>query len=224
MAHSNSRHVQRFWATECIKEVLAQISRNEITGCFNPKRSKFSNSLFYMIQRIMSRYETRWSSENATIEVYCFSNDNRKAELDIYTLPAGVFRFLAYVWERQFQDSWGAIVRSGYQGVKWNEIESEGEYKHHKNLVYERLLAGQSILGFFLNRPERRIRGDWELLTLYLKEVRHMDEARLATLKRVGDAIADSIRKSGSTRRLGQLERAGSYRECRNVLRLRVLT
>ena len=46
-----------------------------------------------------------------------------------------------------------------------------------------------------------------------------MNEDRLATLKRVGDAIAEAIRQSGGSRRLGQLERAGSYRECRNILR-----
>ena len=46
-----------------------------------------------------------------------------------------------------------------------------------------------------------------------------MNEERLRALKRVGDAIAESIHQSGSTRRLGQLERAGSYRELRNILR-----
>lgn len=46
-----------------------------------------------------------------------------------------------------------------------------------------------------------------------------MDEDRLATLKRVGDAIAETVHQSGGTKRLGQLERARSYRECRNILR-----
>lgn len=46
-----------------------------------------------------------------------------------------------------------------------------------------------------------------------------MEEARLETLKRVGDSIAETIRQSNSLRRLGQLERASNYRECRNILR-----
>ena len=46
-----------------------------------------------------------------------------------------------------------------------------------------------------------------------------MDEGRLATLKRVGDAIAESIRRLDNTRWLGQLESARRYRECRNILR-----
>ena len=46
-----------------------------------------------------------------------------------------------------------------------------------------------------------------------------MNETRLLTLKRLGDAIAESIRLSGNTRRLRNLEIAKSYRELRNVLR-----
>ena len=46
-----------------------------------------------------------------------------------------------------------------------------------------------------------------------------MDESRLDAIKRVGDSIAESIRKSDRVRRLRQLESAGSYGECRNVLR-----
>ena len=46
-----------------------------------------------------------------------------------------------------------------------------------------------------------------------------MEQARLDKLKQVGDFIAESIRESGRDRRLAQLERAKSYRECRNVLR-----
>lgn len=46
-----------------------------------------------------------------------------------------------------------------------------------------------------------------------------MDELRLNAIKKVGDAIAKSIRKDERDRRLGQLERANSYGACRNVLR-----
>jgi len=219
MVHSNSWLVQKFWARESMKEIREQMLLNNLTGCFNPKRSRLGNSLFYMIQRLMYQYEVRWSAEDVAVTVYYFSNDNRKAELDIYYLPEDVFRFLAYVHEKHFQESWVEIVRSGYRGVKWSENPSEEDYKTNRNLVYERLLNNQSIMRFFLDRREHLKRADWELLTLYLKEVRHMDEARLEALKRVGDSIAETIRQSNSLRRLGQLERASNYRECRNILR-----
>lgn len=219
MLHSNSWMIQKFWARRCARDLRGQIARNEVTGCFSLGYANARNGLFAMTQELMSQYELRWSAENAVMQVYCFSNYQQSPELDTYLLPADVFRFLAYVWERQFQTAWKEIVRSGYKKVNWDKVESEDDYKNRTNVVYERLLEGQSILGHFLNRSERRARGDWDLITLYLKEVRHMDEDRLATLKRVGDAIAETVRQSGGTKRLGQLERARSYRECRNILR-----
>ena len=219
MVHSNSWRVQRFWARRCVENIREQIVRDDITGCFSLGYANAHNGLFAMIQELMSRCGMRWSTENVVMQIYCFTNYQQSPELDIHLLSVDVFRFLAYVWERQFQTAWKEIVRSGYLEVDWDRVESEDVYKNRTNLVYERLLRGQSILGFFLNRSERRVRGDWVLITLYLKEVRHMDEGRLATFKRVGDAIAESIRQLDNARRLGQLERARSYRECRNILR-----
>jgi len=219
MIHSNSRRIQRVWARICIDDIRRQVTSNEITGCYNRRYSNPKNGLFFITDELMSRYESRRPSENVAIQVYHFSNENRAPELDIYFLPANVFRFLAYVHERQFQQPWKEIVRSGYTRVNWEKVQSEDDYKNYTNQVYERLIGGLSILGFFLDRSGRRARGNWELVTLYLREVRGMNETRLSTLKRIGDAIAETIRLSGNTRRLRNLEIAKSYRELRNVLR-----
>ena len=167
----------------------------------------------------MVRYEETRLNENITLQIYYFSNYGQGPELEIFHLPAPVFRFLRYAYQNEFRRAWQQIVRSGYRWVKWDKVESEEDYKNNRNLVYEFLLQGQSILGFFINKPARKVRGNWELLSLYLKEVRNMDESRLNAIKQVGDSIAESIRKSERDRRLRQLESAGSYGECRNVLR-----
>ena len=46
-----------------------------------------------------------------------------------------------------------------------------------------------------------------------------MEQTQLDKIKRVGDLIADCIKKSRHDKRLRQLERARSYGECRNILR-----
>ncbi len=218
MLHSNSKKILKYWARRCIEEIRKQRIENNLKGCFNSGFANPHNGLFAMTQDLMSRYEQRWSEENATMQVYCFSNENRGPELDIFLLPANVFRFLAYVYERQFQSAWKEIVRSGYVRVDWEKVQSEDEYKNRINLVFENLLSNKSILSFFINRSERFAIGNWELVKLYLKEVRNMNEERLSTIKRVGDNIAESIKCSNNLRRLFQLETA-NYRECRNVLR-----
>jgi len=222
MVHSNCWKWQRVWARRCIEGIKSQISKNEITGCYNPGYVNGRNSFFTMTDELMSRYEARWSGENATIQVYYFTNYNQGPELDIYYLPASVFRFLAYVHEKHYISEWNEIVKSGYQKVNWDKVQSDDEYKNKHNSVYEYLLEGKSILCFFLNRQERQVRGNWELVVLYLREVHNMSESRLAVIKRVGDAISDSIRQSGNTKRLFQMERAKVYAEFRNVL-LRII-
>ncbi len=218
MLHSNAWRVQRKWTQICVADIQSRVARNEITGCFNPGYINPRNGLFYMASRLID-YEERRATEDITMQIFYFSNYNQGPELEIFHLPAPVFRFLRYAYQNEFSRAWHQIVRSGYRWVNWDKVESEEDYKNSRNLVYEFLLQGRSILGFFINRPARKVRSNWELLSLYLKEVRNMEESRLNTIKQVGDSIAQSIRKSGRERRLRQLESAGSYGECRNILR-----
>ena len=218
MVHSNTWRVQRKWARICISDIQSRAARNEPTGCFNPGYTKPRNVLFYMTGRLIDDEERR-ATEDIAMQIFYFSNDNRGAELEIFHLPAPVFRFLRYAYQNEFRRAWQQIVRSGYQYIKWDKVESEEDYKNNHNLVYEFLLQGRSILGFFINRPTRKTRSNWELLSLYLKEVRNMDESRLNAIKQVGDFIAESIRKTEKDGRLIDLERARGYPECRNVLR-----
>ncbi len=216
--HSNSWRALRTWTRRCIADVQSQQVRQEITGCFNPGYKNPRNGLFYMTQE-MVQFEEMRTDENVPMQVYCFTNYNQGPELEIFHMPAPVFRFLRYAYQGEFKTAWSEIVRSGYRKVNWAKVKSEEDYKNRPNLVYENLLQGRSILRSFLNQRARKPRGNWELLFLYLNKVRTMKQERLDKLKQVGDFIAKSIRESGRDRRLTQLERAKSYRECRNVLR-----
>ena len=101
-----------------------------------------------------------------------------------------------------------------------NTGPEEDVYKNAYNDVYERLLNRQSIIGYFFNTSRKLAYGGWDLLTLYLEEVMHMDPDRIASLKRVGDDLAETIRSlPNGERRLGQLERAATYASFRHALR-----
>lgn len=217
MLHSNSWKALRTWSRKCIRDVREQKLRQEITGCFNPGYANARNGLFYMTQEMVQFQEMR-TDEDASMQVHCFTNETRCPELEIFYMPAPLFRFLRFAYQSEFKTAWQEIVRSRYQ-VNWAKVETEEDYKNRTNLVYEYLLQGRSILGFFLNRKARNPLGNWELLSLYLKEVRNMEQVQLDKIKQVGDLIAESIRKSGRDRRLTQLERAKNYGDCRNVLR-----
>ena len=170
MLHSNSWRALRSWARICIEDVRQQVIRREISGCYNRGYANARNGLFYMTGE-MVRYEETRLNENITLQIYYFSNYGQGPELEIFHLPAPVFRFLRYAYQNEFRRGWQQIVRSGYQRVQWDKVESEDDYKNKHNRVYERLLQGQSILRSFINRPARKARGNWDFLSLYLKEV-----------------------------------------------------
>ena len=216
--HSNSWTAMRSWARVCVGNIRQQQLRQEMTGCYNPGYANPRNGLFYMAREMMIQFQEMRTDENIVMQVYYFTNYNQGPELEVFYIPAPVFRFLRIVYQSDFKTAWQGIVRSGYV-VNWAKVKSEEDYKNRKNRVYENLLEGHSILRFFLYRNSRKTRGNWELLSLYLKEVRTMEQTQLEKIKQVGDLIAECIRKSGRDRRLTQLERAKSYGECRNILR-----
>ncbi len=67
MVHTNCWKWQRVWARECIRNVSIQISLRQFTGCLNSGYANPRNGLFAVTQDLMSRYETRWSAENAAL-------------------------------------------------------------------------------------------------------------------------------------------------------------
>ena len=215
--HSNSWKALRSWARVCVEDVREQHLKQEVTGCYTPGYANPRNGMFYMAREMLKYRELR-PDENISIQVFCWTNYIQGPELEVFYMPAPVFKFLRIVHQSEFKTAWQEIVRSAYL-VNWDKVTSEDDYKNRTNRVYENLLQDRSILGFFLNKRLRKPRGNWELLSLYLKEVRTMEQAQLDKIKQVGDLIAKGIKKSGRDRRLRQLESAKSYGECRNILR-----
>ena len=216
--YSNSWKALRSWAQVCVKDVRSQQLQQDVTGCFNPGYKNPRNGMFYMARK-MAQYREMRTDENISIQVYCWTNYNQGPELEVFYMPAPVFKFLRNVYQSGFNTAWQEIVRAGYGSkVNWDKVKSEEDYKNRTNRVYENLLQDISILGYFLNRRIRKPRGNWELLTLYLKEVRTMELTQLEKIKQVGDLIAECIQESGSNKRLTRLEGAKSYEACRTVL------
>jgi CRISPR-associated protein Cst1 len=220
LLHSNSDKVMRYWARRAIQDIRRQMLERDYSGCFNENYKNPRNALFHIIQDIILGYDERWLDENPSITLYHFTNYNQGSDLDLYYVPTPVFRFLAYMRQHEKYPQWMQIVRRGYVKVDWKKVKEEGEYINKINTVYDRLLSGKSIVRFFIAPKERKVYGDWDLLSYYLKEVRSMEKERLETLKRVGDELANYIRETENIKRLGQLEQASNYGTFRNILRL----
>lgn len=218
LLHSNSEKVMYYWAEKAIKDVRRQISANNYTGCFDEGYKNPINALFHIIEDIILEYETNWVTENPSINMYHFTNYIQGPDLDIYTVPTPVFRFLAYVKQQEKFSEWKKIVGKGY--INFDKIKKEEEYKNRGNSVYSNLLKGNSIVKYFIDNKKRQVYGDWNLLTYYLTEVRNMSDKRLETLKKVGDSLSEYIKDTQNIKKLNQLEMASNFATFRNLLRL----
>ncbi len=215
--HSNSAKALRSWARICITDIRNQQLQQDITGCFNPGYKNPRNGIFYMTRQMLQYQEMR-TDEDISMQIYCWTNYNQGPELEMFYMPAAVFKFLRHAYQSPFDKAWQDIVQTGYGRINWDKVETEDDYKNRINRVYENLLQDISILVYFIDRRHRKTRANWELLALYLKEVRTMEQTRLEKIKQVGDLIAECIQESGSVRRLTRLEGANSYEACRTVL------
>lgn len=228
LLHSSSDKLMRAWASEAHRYIQKQISLNNLTGCFNEGYKNPQNALFYIAQHLISLSLDNYIDEQPSLCLYHFMNGNRPNEIDlqIYSLPAPVFRFLLEVKNHPKHKGWQHIVQRGFRvGQKQSkddgqEQPSDESYKNSKNQVYLDMLAGRSILHRFINTKLHKAYGDFSLLAVYLTEVLFMDKTRIETVKKVVDEIAAFIRQSPKgERRLRNLEESVKFRDFCNVLR-----
>ena len=224
LLHSTSPKIMRSWARSCLKNIDRQISLNEFKGCWHEGYKNPRNAMFHIIQKLILEYEESLGEEYACIRLYHFTNYNQGPDIHTYDLPAPVFRFLVYMMQSQYCKKWWKIVGKAYyftqKGKEISLTKNEDEDRRNcKNSVYENLLTGRSILGYFMNRSTRLAYGTWDMVTIYLQEVKKMDQDRIDAVRTVADKIGAIIPKLGNgKKRLEQLERASHYDSMRKVL------
>jgi CRISPR-associated protein Cst1 len=214
--HSDSQKVMRFWAKRAVENIDLQIASGEFSGCYSQGITRPTNAIFNIISQVISS-SRHWRRENPSLNFYYFTNYAQNPELDIFTLPNGVFTFLTEIPPDDWSN-WGFIVKKAYRNVKWDGIENE-EYKNYPNTVYTNLIEGKSILKSFYTIKHKKNYCTWKLVKSYMKEVRNMDEKRIGVIKDVGDRLSEYIKKNDSSKTLSSLEQASNYNNFRNILR-----
>ncbi len=192
------------------REAIEDVKKSELASVArNFKRPE--NFLFKKLSEIGRNIELGKLS-GASITLYYFVNNNQGQEIDVIYIPNPVVRFVALASQRD-SDGWARIVSMGWNrgcakrlAKKPEEIE-----KSCQNDVYRRLLNGESILNYFIDRPNRRTNASWNLLSFYCSEVLGLDKEALEFVKGVADRIVETIEKlpdNKLSRRVRELERA----------------
>lgn len=214
---SDLKKVMRRWANKCVETVRRQILLKEFETGINENYTLPHNSLFHIVgDLILEKNAEEFKGKRVSIRVYYFTNYGQSPDIEILDLPSNVFSFLVYLKQTNEYIKWFEVVNRGFLKGTGNEEE---KYKKYRNVVYEKLLDNESIIHYFMDN-ERNTYGTWNILTLYLKEVREMDDRKIELIKDLGDKIAIYIKNSNRLKRLTDLERAQKYYEFTNILRL----
>ena len=217
LLHSDSQKVMEFWAKKAIHNIDLQISSGEFSGCYNQGITRPTNAIFNIISQVI-KSGRRWRDENPSFNFYYFTNYNQKPELDIFTLPTQVFKFLTEIPPDDW-GNWNFIVKKAYRFVKWGKVENYDDYKNNQNSVFNNLLEGKSILKSFYSSKFKKTFCTWKLVESYVKEVKNMDKKRIEVIKDVGDRLSNYIKDNDMIKTLKDLEMASNYNNFRNILR-----
>lgn len=219
LLHSNNSKIMKYWIAQPVKNAKNQLLMKTFTGFFTPEGYKnYQNAMFDKLSEIILDYDEKWHEMNPSITFYYFTGHNQRGDVDVIYFPNEVFRFLAQVKIQKYFNEWRKIVRKGYLYTK--EGEDESEFRNKRNLVYVYLLEKRSIVRYFIDFGERSIIGSWELLNLYLEEVRKMDAKRIEAIKNLADKMADYIQQTKEVKRLKSLESVKTPYTLRNTLRI----
>jgi CRISPR-associated protein Cst1 len=218
LPHFSNDDVQYEWA----KQSVDRVEESEALGAGGVRdlgTSKPANAFFKLVENLVRGQR---EFPNSSVTLYLFNNFNQvdfKNAAELHYMPSPVFRFISAAINHSDGRPWHQIVRRGYVTKKQVEDEDEA-LRRYDNLVYSRLLRGESISAFFRDRRQRRpvVRGEsgWRLFSGYLKEVGGMDQRRIDSLRDLGDRIAPLVRER--RRRLLTLEGAGSRGALTDVL------
>ncbi len=197
------------WCEWCWKQNLIA-ETTTASGPVDAGTARAVNAFFTLIERLLREEALGHEIPDSSITLYLFTNYNQGPEIELHYLPTEVFRFIKQAMSASLQRAWRQVVRRGYvrkaQKADPETLDEAEQLKKRTNQVYERLLHDRPISSYFVDRHQRRPVGDWHLLIAYLREVRGMDEPRLASLRSLGDRIAEIIRNK--RKRLLSLERA----------------
>ncbi len=151
------------------------------------------------------------------LRFYTFSSDGRNPILEFYDIPSAVVDYLIAVQRSGLASQWDRVVAKGFV-VRKEEDPNEAPYIR-ENQVYRRIVEDRSILRYFFeDRQRMTVIGSWELVSLYLRRLRNMDEERIQTIKDVADRILEICKAENSLKLIQILDRAKYLGQFRTVL------
>lgn len=222
LIHSNYEKVTEYFVFRNCSSNLQAIASGIAEGVLKSELNNLANALFGFADECISNLGVLFYSEETdafkkediTLNLYHFTNFGASPEVIIYTLPAVVFKFYAFCRNAKWKSEWTKFVRYHYRNSKFKEAvfneatevwegkkETAGfeNYRTWRNLIFEKLLRNESILGNIL-RWNVEHSFPFKIVETYQIIIRNMEKRTVEKIKQFADFIvsnpdADFIKK-----------------------------
>lgn len=203
-------------------EIRKRIQLSEQSG---QKRPPVTRPLTRVLEALIKIEAERKDKSPSSLTVYHLSNSGQGPQADIYFLPSTVVRFVERARLARYSAVWKELVRRAWEvpaKPKKGQKDVNGEKTVARNYLYEDLFglpdqASHFIRVYFLRkattysqgsgdpRPgycgwEEYLPGIWDITKLFLQEVVAMDAARIESIRKLGDVLADEIASENDRR------------------------
>jgi len=166
-----------------------------------------AGTVLYLLCDLLSNFSHQLRSiyqSSTPTTAYLFSNDNRSSYVQALPIPNELLRFFAKLQAR----STSSFERFWHDLLKVPKSLSEEQRKiraRFVQVVADRMLRTEQIIGACLDPETPQLLGGWEAHRLYLSEVLGMSQVKLALLEQLGIQIAQS---SDAKKRINELQSA----------------
>jgi CRISPR-associated protein Cst1 len=153
-----------------------------------------AGTVLYLLCDLLSNFSHQLRSiykSPTPTTAYLFSNDNRSSYVQALPIPNELLMFFAMLQAR----STSSFERFWHDLLKVPKSLSKEQRKiraRFVQVVADRMLRTEQIIGACLDRETPQLLGGWEAHRLYLSGVLDMSQDKLAILERLGIQIAQS--------------------------------
>lgn len=214
LLYSNNLDVVKFWVKEnCLKNLSRigkTIQTTDEAGALKSEFTRIPNALFSFVDKLLlSNTEIK---KDTSLTLYHCSNFITKSELQIYLLPAKVFKFYNTCMQPKYKEDWLTFLRGHYfdrqhKGAKYNiktgmfedvkskeEIIGHEEYKKWFNLIFSKLIVNESLRSDFLRWSQKHAL-NFEIVSIYQQNIIGMKKE---TIKKIKEMASFLVREGNS--------------------------
>lgn len=206
---SNEPEITKLFVDKIVIDNQDKIGKRNAEGILRSKFNKPANAIFEFAAKCIG-HEKLKGKKNISLNLFHFTNFGASPEVQLYTLPANIYKFYAWVSRhRKVANDWNLFIRKHYRNSKaknlvYNEATELFEYQFKKkdetadfdtfktwyNPVLNNLLYGKSILNLILQWTEKHP-FNLHIVKIYQTYIRNMNAKTLEKIEHIADFILE---------------------------------